>query len=275
MARAEKVEAVAEIKERMARAQAVFLAEYAGLSVKDQQLLRRNLRKSGAEFKVVKMTLARLAAAELELSGVDEMLLGPTGLTFADADAVTAAKALRDFAKDHEVFSIKGGLLGSDVLTPERVSALAEIEPRDVLLARMAGAVQAPLAKMAGLLQALPRSLASALQQLVDKRSDGAGPEESAPEESAPEESAPEESAPEESAPEESAPEESAPEATPEAADEPPVDEAPVDEAPVDEAPADEAPGKATDETPVDEIEAADTTEAPAAAGAAEQDEEE
>jgi large subunit ribosomal protein L10 len=180
MARAEKVEAVAEIKERMARAQAVFLAEYAGLSVKDQQLLRRNLRKSGAEFKVVKMTLARLAAAELELSGVDEMLLGPTGLTFADADAVTAAKALRDFAKDHEVFSIKGGLLGSDVLTPERVSALAEIEPRDVLLARMAGAVQAPLAKMAGLLQALPRSLASALQQLVDKRAATAEPAEEA-----------------------------------------------------------------------------------------------
>jgi large subunit ribosomal protein L10 len=264
MARAEKVEAVAEIKQRMARAQAVFLAEYAGLSVKDQQLLRRNLRRGGAEFKVVKMTLARRAAAELELSGVDEMLLGPTGLTFADGDAVTAAKALRDFAKDHEVFSIKGGLLGRDVLTPERVSALAELEPRDVLLARMAGAVQAPLAKMAGLLQALPRSLASALKQLVDKRSDGLRPDEAAPG------TAPEAAG---EAPADEAPADEAP------ADEAPADEAPAEETPAEEAqaeaPADEAPAEAPGETPVEEIEAADTVEAPAVAIAVEQDEEE
>jgi large subunit ribosomal protein L10 len=269
MARAEKVQAVAEIKERMARAQAVFLAEYAGLSVKDQQLLRRNLRRGGAEFKVVKMTLARRAAAELELSGVDEMLLGPTGLTFADGDAVTAAKALRDFAKDHEVFSIKGGLLGRDVLTPERVSALAELEPRDVLLARMAGAVQAPLAKMAGLLQALPRSLASALKQLVDKRSDGLRPDEAAPG-TAPEaaDGAPADGAPPDGAPADEAPPAGAP---PDGA---PADGAPAEETPAEEAQA-EAPGKAAGETPVDEIEAAGTVEAPAAAIAVEQDEEE
>jgi large subunit ribosomal protein L10 len=268
MARAEKVEAVAEIKQRMARAQAVFLAEYAGLSVKDQQLLRRNLRRGGAEFKVVKMTLARRAAAELELSGVDEMLLGPTGLTFADGDAVTAAKALRDFAKDHEVFSIKGGLLGRDVLTPERVSALAEIEPRDVLLARMAGAVQAPLAKMAGLLQALPRSLASALRQLVDKRSDGLRPEEAAPG-TAPEAAG---EAPAGEAPVEVTPAEEAQAEAP--ADEAPVEVTPAEEAQA-EAPAGEAPAEAAGETPVEEIEAADTVEAPAVAFAVEQDEEE
>jgi large subunit ribosomal protein L10 len=268
MARAEKVQAVAEIKERMARAQAVFLAEYAGLSVKDQQLLRRNLRRGGAEFKVVKMTLARRAAAELELSGVDEMLLGPTGLTFADGDAVTAAKALRDFAKDHEVFSIKGGLLGRDVLTPERVSALAELEPRDVLLARMAGAVQAPLAKMAGLLQALPRSLASALKQLVDKRSDGLRPDEAAPG-TAPEAAG---EAPAGEAPVEVTPDEEAQAEAP--ADEAPVEVTPAEEAQA-EAPAGEAPAEAAGETPVEEIEAADTVEAPAVAFAVEQDEEE
>ena len=169
MPRPEKVQAVAEIKERIESAQAVFLAEYAGLSVKDQQNLRRALRAGGAEFKVVKMTLARRAAGELELEGIDDLLLGPTGLTFADGDPVTAAKALKDFAKDHEVFAIKGGLLGNDLLTPERVSELADIEPREVLLARIAGAAQAPMAKMAGLLAAMPRNLASMMQQLVDR----------------------------------------------------------------------------------------------------------
>ena len=170
MPRPEKVQAVAEIKERFERARAVFLAEYAGLSVKDQQALRRSLRAQGAEFKVVKMTLARRAAAELDIDGIDDLLLGPTGLAFADDDAVNAAKALKDFAKDHEVFAIKGGLLGPDLLTPERVSELAEIEPRDVLLAKLAGAMQAPMAKMAGLLAAMPRNFATMLQQLIDQR---------------------------------------------------------------------------------------------------------
>ena len=176
MPRPEKVQAVAEIKERIESAKAVFLAEYAGLSVKDQQTLRRNLREGGAEFKVVKMTLARRAADELEIEGVGELLLGPTGLTFADGDPVTAAKALKDFAKDHEVFAIKGGLLGTDLLTPERVSELADIEPREVLLAKIAGAAKAPLANMAGLLAAMPRNLASMLQQLVEKKESGEVP---------------------------------------------------------------------------------------------------
>jgi large subunit ribosomal protein L10 len=186
MPRPEKVQAVAEIKERMQGARAVFLAEYAGLSVKDQQKLRRSLRAQGAEFKVVKMTLARRAAEELDLEGVGDWLLGPTGLTFADVDAVGAAKALKDFAKDHDVFMIKGGLLGDEVLTPERVGQLAEIEPRDVLLAKLAGAIKAPMANLAGLLAALPRNLASAMQQLVEKK-DAAAPAAAAPAGTAPE----------------------------------------------------------------------------------------
>jgi large subunit ribosomal protein L10 len=170
MPRPEKVQAVADIKERMEGAQAVFLAEYAGLSVQEQQTLRRELRANGAEFKVVKMTLARLAAAGLDVEDLDALLLGPTGLTFADGDPVGAAKALRDFAKDHEVFVIKGGLLGREFLTPERIAQLADIEPREVLLAKIAGAFEAPMAKMAGLLAALPRNAATAMQQLLEKK---------------------------------------------------------------------------------------------------------
>ena len=170
MPRPEKVQAVAEIKERLEGAQAVFLAEYAGLSVKDQQVLRRELRANGAEFKVVKMTLARRAADDLEIETLDELLLGPTGLTFADGDPVGAAKVLKDFAKSHEVFIIKGGLLGLEFLTPEKISELADIEPREVLLAKLAGAMKAPMANMAGLLAALPRNTASVLSQLLERK---------------------------------------------------------------------------------------------------------
>lgn len=170
MPRPEKVQAVADIKERIEGAQAVFLAEYAGLSVQEQQTLRRELRANGAEFKVVKMTLARLAAADLDIEDLDELLIGPTGLTFADGDPVGAAKVLRDFAKGHEVLVIKGGLLGREFLTPERVAELADIEPREVLLAKLAGAFEAPMAKMAGLLAALPRNAATMMQQLLEKK---------------------------------------------------------------------------------------------------------
>ncbi len=170
MPRPEKVQAVAEIKERLEGAQAVFLAEYAGLSVKDQQVLRRELRANGAEFKVVKMTLARRAADDLEIETLDELLLGPTGLAFADGDPVGAAKVLKDFAKSHDVFVIKGGLLGLEFLTPEKISELADIEPREVLLAKLAGAMKAPMANMAGLLAALPRNTASVLSQLLEKK---------------------------------------------------------------------------------------------------------
>ena len=173
MPRPEKVQAVAEIKERIEGAQAVFLAEYAGLSVKEQQDLRRELRAKGAEFKVVKMTLARRAADDLEIDTLDELLLGPTGLAFADGDPVGAAKVLKDFSKDHDVFVVKGGLLGLEFLTPEKISELADIEPRDVLLAKIAGAMKAPMANMAGLLAALPRNTASVLQQLLDKKESG------------------------------------------------------------------------------------------------------
>ena len=170
MPRPEKVQAVAEIKERLEQARAVFLAEYAGLSVKEQQTLRRGLREGGAEFKVVKMTLARRAAAELELAELDELLLGPTGIAFAEGDPVTAAKALKEFAKDNEALVLKGGLLGRDFLSPERISELADIESREVLLAKLAGLMQAPMANLAGLLAAMPRNMASAIQQLVEKK---------------------------------------------------------------------------------------------------------
>ncbi len=174
MPRPEKVQAVADIKERIENAQAVFLAEYAGLSVSEQQQMRRALRAADGQFQVVKMTLARLAAAELGHDDLAELLSGPTGLTFADRDAAATAKALQDFAKEHSRLVIKGALLSGEVLPPEKVSELADLPSREVLLSQIAGVFQAPMARMAGLLAAMPRNLATMLQQLIDKMPDEA-----------------------------------------------------------------------------------------------------
>jgi large subunit ribosomal protein L10 len=212
MPRPQKVQAVADIRERIERAQAVFVAEYAGLSVKEQQELRRGLRAAGGEFRVVKMTLARRAAEEMGRSGLDDLLAGPAGLAYAYDDPAAAARLLRDFARDHARLLVKGALFGSEVLPPERVAALADLEPRPVLLARVAGVLQAPVARMAGLLAALPRGMATALSGLVDKKPAPAAAPEAAPvPEAAPAAEAAAEAAPETSAAEASAKETEAP----------------------------------------------------------------
>ena len=245
MPRPEKVQAVADIKERLESAQAVFLAEYAGLSVNEQQILRRALRATQGQFKVVKMTLARLAAQELGHDDLVEMLSGPTGLTFADHDAAATAKALQDFAKDQAALIIKGALFSGEVIPPERVSELADLEPREVLLAHVAGAFEAPMVKLASLLETMPRDLATMVQQLIEKLEDEAPDDE--PESEAPaEEAAADETA--ESPAEEAPAEEAAADETAEIAEEAAAEEAPADEAAAaadndDEAdePADEA----------------------------------
>jgi large subunit ribosomal protein L10 len=173
MPRPEKVQAVADIKERLEVAEAVFLTEYRGLSVKAVQELRTSLRASGAEYKVVKMTLARLAAGEAGMSGLDEYLLGPTALAFAKSDPVATAKALKDFSKSHEVFVLKAGVLSGNILSPEEVSRLADIESREVLLAKIAGVFKAPLIQAAGLFGAFNRSAATMFHQLLEKKESG------------------------------------------------------------------------------------------------------
>ena len=167
MPRPEKVQAVEDIRSRIESAQATFLTEYRGLNVAQQQQLRRSLRASGTDYKIVKMTLARLAAGELGIEGAEEWLTGPTALAFAGDDPVETAKALRDFARDHEQLVVKAGFLGGSILLPEQVSKLADVEPRPVLLAKLAGAFQAPLAQAAGLFSALTRNTASVVSQLV------------------------------------------------------------------------------------------------------------
>jgi len=168
MPRAEKVDAVARIKARLSESQAVFLTEYRGLTVSQQQELRRRLRDAAVEYAVVKMTLARLAADDLGLDDLDPWLAGPTALAFADGDPVAAAKTLRDFAGEHNQLVLKAGILSGLVIAPEQVAKLADIEPRETLLARIAFSGKAPLARLAGLLAAFTRDAAWMFRQFLE-----------------------------------------------------------------------------------------------------------
>ena len=167
--RPEKVAVVDEVRRRLEEAGASILTEYRGLAVSEMASLRRSLREAGGEYKVYKNTRVRFAVRDLGLESLEPMLQGPTGITFVDADAVTVAKGLRDFSRLHPQLVVKGGLLGRNFLTAADATALADVPPRPVLLARFAGGLAAPMSQLAGLLQALPRNFAYGLQALIDK----------------------------------------------------------------------------------------------------------
>ena len=172
--RERKVAVVDEIRDRLADADAAVLTEYRGLKVSELATLRGALRPAGAEFKVFKNTLARRAAEAAGRDALVPMLEGPVAIAFVKGDAVIAAKALRDYARANATLVVKGGLLGSRVLEARDVEALADVPPREVLLARMAGGFQAPLTKAAGLFQAFTRNFAYGLKAYIDQRGEGA-----------------------------------------------------------------------------------------------------
>jgi large subunit ribosomal protein L10 len=183
--RPEKVAVVDEVRERFTSANAALLTEYRGLDVSAIGELRRALRAAGGDYKVYKNTLVRLAAREAGLD-IEDMLTGPTAIAFVGerpdgepADAVLVAKALRDFARTNPALVVKGGIMDSATLSAGDARALADVESREVLLARFAGALAAPMQQFAGLLQALPRNFAYGLSALIDKG--GAGDAPSAP----------------------------------------------------------------------------------------------
>jgi large subunit ribosomal protein L10 len=183
--RPEKVAVVDEVRDRLSSSNAALLTEYRGLKVADLAALRRSIGEAGGEYKIYKNTLARRAAAELGLSELDPMLVGPTAIAFVEGDAVAVAKSLRDFARGNPNLTIKGGLLGTKVLTAADTTALADVAPREVLLAQLAGLLAAPLQQMAGLLQALPRNFAYGLSALLEKRGNDPVEPENAPAEAA------------------------------------------------------------------------------------------
>lgn len=175
MARPEKVAAVEEIRQHLEESQAVFVTDYRGLTVSEMTQLRRKLREVGAEYKVVKNTLTRLAASEVDVEALDPLLVGPTAVAFAKEDPVGAAKALSEFAKESRILEIRGGLLEGKLLQVDDVQALADLPPREVLLAQVVGGMQAPIAGFVSVLQGTLRNLVYALNAVREQKEGAAG----------------------------------------------------------------------------------------------------
>jgi large subunit ribosomal protein L10 len=181
MARAEKVAAVAEMTERFQSSSGAVLTEYRGLTVAQIGELRRSLGEN-ATFAVVKNTLTKIAATEAGVAGeLNDLLTGPSAIAFVSGDVVEAAKGLRDFSRANPFLVIKGGVLDGKALTPDEIVSLADLEPREVLLAKLAGAMKASLAGAAATFAALPTQMARLLAALEERQGGGqAGPEDQA-----------------------------------------------------------------------------------------------
>ena len=169
--RPEKVAVVDEVRDQARLRRRRPAHRVPGANVSATAALRRSLQDVGGDYKIYKNTLVRFAARDLGLE-IEELLTGPTAIAFVNGDPVLVAKALRDFARTNPALVVKGGLLGDQALNADAVRALADVEPREVLLARLAGALAAPMQQFAGLLQALPRNFAYGLKALIDQGGD-------------------------------------------------------------------------------------------------------
>ena len=169
MARADKATAVADIADQFKEATATLVTEYRGLTVANLKDLRRSLGDS-ATYTVAKNTLVKRAAADAGIEGLDELFVGPTAIAFVRGEAVDAAKALKKFAKDHKALVIKGGYMDGRPVTVAEIETIADLESREVLLAKLAGAMKANLTKAAGLFNAPALQVARLAAALQEKK---------------------------------------------------------------------------------------------------------
>lgn len=253
--------AVAEIKDKIDRAESVVFADYRGLSVADMQELRRNLRGAGIEFKVVKNTLTQLAVKDLEIEELMALLEGPTAAAFGKEDAIAPAKMLNDYARKSGILTLKGMLFEGQFYGADGTKALASLPSREVLIAKLLGTMNAPITAFARVLNAPIAAFARALQAVADKRvAEGEAAPAPAKAEVA---EAPPVAEAAEAAAEAPAEETEAPEAA-EAVAEAETAEAPVEEAAAEEAVAEEAPAEAAEPAEAEEApaeEAGDKTD--------------
>ncbi len=178
MNRAEKRSFVGEFREKVEGAPVLYLTDFSGLDVKAMTLLRRQLKASGAEYLVVKNRLVKLAIADLDMPDISEALLGPTGVVLGYEGVVEPAKVVSDFAKEHDdkpVFKL--GVLDNRVVSAAEIERLAQLPPRDQLLAQLAGALEAPMAALATALEGKIQEMLGLLNALKEqKEGEGAQP---------------------------------------------------------------------------------------------------
>ncbi|CUU54292.1 large subunit ribosomal protein L10 [Parafrankia irregularis] len=181
MANSEKTAAVAEIAEEFRGSTAAVLTEYRGLTVSQLTELRRTLGET-TRYAVVKNTLTKIAAEQAGVSGLDDLLVGPTAVAFVGGDPVEAAKGLRDFARANPALIVKGGFVEGKAMTADEIRKLADLESREVLLAKLAGAMNGSLAKAVGLFAAPLSQVARLAEALRAQREATAGAEPAAAE---------------------------------------------------------------------------------------------
>ncbi|GAA2519786.1 50S ribosomal protein L10 [Pilimelia columellifera] len=174
--RSDKATAVAELTDDFRNSPATLLTEYRGLTVAQLTELRRALGRE-TRYSVAKNTLAKRAATDAGIAGLDELFSGPTALAFVSGDPVEAAKGLRDFAKTHPLLVIKGGVFEGKAISADEVKKIADLESREVLLAKLAGAMKGNLSKAAALFQAPLSKTARLAAALQDKRAQTEGGE--------------------------------------------------------------------------------------------------
>jgi len=180
MARPDKVAAVEALTQQFAGSNAVVLTEYRGLRVADLKKLRRSLG-ADTSYAIAKNTLARLAAKDAGIDGLDDALTGPTAFAFIKGDVATVAKGLRDFAKANPLLVIKGGVMDGKVLDATEVKALADLESREVLLAKLAGAMKGTAQKAVSLFAAPLTQAAQLMGALQTKKQEDAPADAGAP----------------------------------------------------------------------------------------------
>ena len=171
MSKTERQATVESLTELLKGSPNVFVTDFSGLNVLRMTELRRRLRGAGVDYVVVKNTLAQRAFAANGLHALDEHLAGPTGLVLSGTDAMAGAKVLTAFAKEFEKPAIKIGLVDGRPVTAEQVKRLADLPPREVLLAQLAGYIQAPMAQFAGVMNGLLYQMVGALEALRAQRS--------------------------------------------------------------------------------------------------------
>ncbi|TLS35530.1 50S ribosomal protein L10 [Pseudalkalibacillus caeni] len=145
----QKKHVVSEITDKFRASQSTILVDYRGLDVAEVTELRKQLREAGVDFKVYKNTMTRRAAAELELTGLNDHLVGPTAIAFSNEDVVAPAKILNNFSKDHEALEIKTGVIEGNIVELEKIKELAELPSRDGLLSMLLSVLQAPMRNFA------------------------------------------------------------------------------------------------------------------------------
>ena len=169
----QKIKTVAEIKERVSGSTISIITQYVGMNVEQATALRKQLREAGAQLKVYKNNLAKIALDDLGLSAAAEFMEGPTAWAFCD-DPVAPAKVLKDFSKEVQFIVMRGGVLSGSVVSAAQMEALAALPPREALLAQVVGTIAAPLRDTVGVLSALPRNLVNALDQIRQQKEEEA-----------------------------------------------------------------------------------------------------